>query len=378
MKNHNLLNLGNRVLSLLLVFLVVSMVPAYAQAIQFANFVNNTTAGSSASDSNIGSESASSGSGVLFVNASIPAILPEQRFDVNGKSVPGAQITLFVNDVLSRSTVTSGSGEFVFVSVALLPGENVLVFVAEQNGQVARRQFGVVVDISLPNISISIPDVALSSPLQVNASTTKPLKVRYSVQGQGSANSGVSGFTGIVPVEKTLSVSGNFVLPLELAQGRNIVRIIMVDEAGHSFERVVETVYDTVAPQFLQNELNLKDLSPTYTADIKVRGKLSEPATVFGFLNNEKSPSSRVLTKSDGSFELPLTLRRDVKTSIQKTRVSIETGHYSVNMVRLEAVDAAGLRTVLPPVPVSYAVCGQGSAYRVELGQPIPDLLNTR
>jgi len=364
-------------LSLFLVFLVVSMVPAYAQATQLGN-TNSSENNSSSELSNDAAQVLPVASTALFVNASIPSILPEQRVDLRGKSIPGAQITLLVNDVRSRSTITPSSGEFVFSSVVLLPGSNTIVLDAEQNSQHARQEFNVMVDITLPNISMSIPEIALLSPLQVNASTTKPLLVRYSVQGQGGTGSQGGAAGGFAPIEKTLSVNGNFVLPLELAQGRNSVRIIMIDEAGHSIERVVETVYDTLAPQFLQNELNLKDLSPTYTADIKVRGRLSEPATVFGFLNDEKSPSSRVLTKSDGSFELPLTLRRDVKTSIKKTRVSLETGQSSVNMVRLEAVDAAGLRTVLPPVPVSYAVCGQGSAYRVELGQPIPDLLNTR
>ncbi len=375
--NNNFVPGWKRMISVCLSLLVVLVTPAYAQAL---SSVFGTTLDSVGSGAGTNSSAGALPLSSLFVNASLPQIVPAQRVDVQGKSLPGAQITLFLNDVRVRVSSANAQGVFVFSSVALLPGHNAVLLLAEQNGQQARQQADVEVDVNPPNISMNIPEIALHSPLEINVTSSKPVTVRYSVLPESlvAGTSGSSGSNnGSVP-EHVISGKGTFVFPLDLGQGRNVVRVSVTDVAGHSFERVVETVFDTVPPQFLQDSLNLKDLSPSYTSDIKVRGKISEPATVFAFLNNDKTPSARVLTTSDGAFELPLTLMRDVKFSAQKARVSLETGQSSVNNVRLEAVDAAGLRTVLPPMPVTYAVCGQGNAYHVELGQPIPDLLNTR
>ncbi len=171
--------------------------------------------------------------------------------------------------------------------------------------------------------------------------------------------------------------AGTFTLPLQLQEGvPNTVEIIAIDSAGHRAIVRGTTTLDTQPPQFLTH--NLDTLSPSYAPRITIQGALSEPGTVFIYINGEKKPAEFARTGAGNTFSLDVTLRRDVSSSGNISKASIDTGVGWDNAIKLEAVDLAGRKAELPSTIVRYALCGFGTTFRVELGQITPTSLNPR
>jgi len=122
----------------------------------------------------------------------------------------------------------------------------------------------------------------------------------------------------------------------------------------------------------------LRELSgyPVYEQKIEIKGKLSEPGSVTVFLNGK--PKRTEPTASDGSFSIKVRLARIANYTRETTRTTLDTGISWKNKVKLEAVDAAGLKTTSEEVEIEYALCGEGTWITVELTKPLPNVLNPR
>lgn len=182
-------------------------------------------------------------------------------------------------------------------------------------------------------------------------------------------------------------VSGSFTMNIPLLEGSNEIKVAFTDKAGNTVERQNTTLYDAHAPQIIDHNLNL--LSPSYTRDVIVRGKVSEPATVCVYINDESLTTTPTCgdTGVDDTFAIRVKLSRKVKGTVDTGRQQqpIQVGAVLsaadawVNNIRLIAVDRADRKSqVIGPVEVMYTLCGFGSWWRIEIGQVTPNTLPPR
>ncbi len=181
--------------------------------------------------------------------------------------------------------------------------------------------------------------------------------------------------------KQTLEANGQFSFSLGLEDGANQYKISISDLAGNVDEYEGTVRLDSTAPTFI--ETNLDRLSPTYIPEVTVQGKVSEPATVFVYLNGETTPQSYEVTDDEGNFKIKVHLKIG---SASKSANDVITGNVvleagvgvSTNKIRLEAVDLAGLKATQGPVEIKYALCGEGGAFDVDMGEISPSILTPR
>ncbi len=178
------------------------------------------------------------------------------------------------------------------------------------------------------------------------------------------------------PAYQTTTAGSPFSLTIPLTTGQNDVEIIFEDAAGNQ-EIIKKTVrMDNAGPKFL--ETNLEELSPSYSPEIRIKGKLDEQATVFVYINDEKKPSEYEVTLPDGSFEIKTTLRTDVRIKKGATKTTVEAGEGWANKIRLEAVDLAGNKASHGPVDIDFLLCGTGTWWQANIGEAMPSILLPR
>ena len=174
--------------------------------------------------------------------------------------------------------------------------------------------------------------------------------------------------------EKNVS-AGNFSISLNLPpEKESKIRIEAIDKAGHTDSLEGKIYVDTQPPQFI--ETNLHQLSPTYKDVVKVKGKVSEKASVKVILNNRTHKIET--TDEEGNFEIEVKLERIFSKRVARRAVDLEIGEGFANSIVLEALDRAGRSTKTPPDEIVLARCGMGADWQVKLGAWIPDVLNPR
>ncbi|MBI4145097.1 hypothetical protein HY493_02720 [Candidatus Woesearchaeota archaeon] len=184
------------------------------------------------------------------------------------------------------------------------------------------------------------------------------------------------------PQKQTLEASGDFSFAVDLLDGNNQIRITAKDDAGNMVVFQNSTRLDNQAPQFLEDNLNR--LSPTYIPEVTVKGKVSEKSTVFVYVNDDSKPQAFEVTGDDGSFSIKVKLSRSATVSGNASKtptgaVVVETGIGGFkNKIRIEAVDLAGLKTSKGPVDVLYTLCGEGSWFKVDIGEISPSVVTPR
>ncbi|MBI4448585.1 fibronectin type III domain-containing protein [Candidatus Woesearchaeota archaeon] len=175
-----------------------------------------------------------------------------------------------------------------------------------------------------------------------------------------------------------IETDASFVQPIALQEGQNSFTILVTDKAGNKATIERSILSDRTPPVILEH--NLDGISPSYTQDVKVRGKISEKANVLIFVNDMNKPQTFVTTSEDGSFEADIRLLRNLTFDISETDALTTggagtTGIGSENNIKIQAVDQVGLTVEVGPVPVTYAICGFGSGWQVSVGKPSPDTL---
>ncbi len=163
-------------------------------------------------------------------------------------------------------------------------------------------------------------------------------------------------------------------ITVNLVEGENLVTFTATDAAG--FESIIEetVIYDLAPPQFL--EQNLDSLTPSYSPQVVVRGKLSEKGSVTVFVNDRAAATKA--TEDDGSFTIPVLLDRSVQVKTDVLAAGLDTGVGYSNKMQLEATDAVGQKTRTEQVDVVYAICGFGTDFDIKISNPVPDVLNPR
>jgi len=169
---------------------------------------------------------------------------------------------------------------------------------------------------------------------------------------------------------------GATAVPLTLDPGLNTITFTATDEGNHSSRVVRDVDFDDGPPTF--EFTNLADIRESFESDITIRGKLSEPGAVTVIINDE--PQTTEPTSADGSFEIDVSLKRDISFSgfeSNSSAVGVDTGSGWLNHITLLGVDAAGFE-VRESADVNYALCGEGSWFDVQVSAPLPDVLTPR
>ncbi len=197
--------------------------------------------------------------------------------------------------------------------------------------------------------------------------------------------------------KQTLDASGPFSFGAALQDGDNHIRITVTDDAGNKVVFLNTTRLDNQAPRILSD--NLDRLSPTYIPQVTVKGKISEKATVFIYVNGDRKHPFFAVTDDDGTFSIDVALQHVISTGNGTVGVpnlpgqaAIESGASRVtgafvvdagtggypNTLTMEVIDQAGLKTTKGPVNVLYALCGQGSWFKVDIGELSPTVVIPR
>ncbi len=196
--------------------------------------------------------------------------------------------------------------------------------------------------------------------------------------------------------QKEFESEGSFTVELALQEGNNNVKVIATDAAGNT-DKVEGAIWvDTKAPTILEN--NLVKITPTYTLDINVVGKVDEQALVNIYLNDEEKPSFSGKTDDQGNFNIPVMLDRKIDSSFDITRnrpftntgtpgtapgaVSASSGIdlssvFTTN-IKIIAVDNTGLSSNPVSSPVEFKICGQGGDWIIQPTEIFPKELVPR
>jgi len=172
-----------------------------------------------------------------------------------------------------------------------------------------------------------------------------------------------------------VTTDGTFAHTLTLEEGPMEITIIGIDKAGNKVTYTNNTYFDSVAPVIESHNLNA--LSPSFVDDVRVKGKVNEKAIVFVTINGK--PVGSHITDEDGSFSFVLDLEREIRVDVSSTAgTQVTTGVAWKNIVELEAVDQAGLRSPKVSADVMRAICGFGSSFRTTIHEVNPSSLNPR
>jgi hypothetical protein len=304
--------------------------------------------------------------GPFFVRAEIPRYPRTSKIDINGVTRPGATVTVTVNGADVKKDIID-DGVFLFRSVPL-QATNTIIVTAELGGETATQTYQADVDSAPPLVNVTIPAVVTSATTTAKVKVSEPISLTVQVGNETAKN-------------YTLQAGSNDV-SVSLKEGENMIGFTSVDKAGLKSFTEERVVYDTGPPRF--ETTNLNKLSPSYRQEIEVKGKLSEPGSVTAFVNGK--PQKTEATAADGTFSIKVKLERSLSVGLGTQQasgvtggaVSIDEGIQWKSKVRLEAVDAAGLKASTDEVEISYAICGSGTWIDVQLSEPMPEILNPR
>ncbi|MFP4423809.1 MAG: fibronectin type III domain-containing protein [Candidatus Woesearchaeota archaeon] len=178
--------------------------------------------------------------------------------------------------------------------------------------------------------------------------------------------------------EDSMQVEGSFIGNIPLEQGVNYVEITATNDYGNSVTKTGEVHVDTEAP--IISDTNIGQLTPSYVRDVKIKGTVSEPSTIYVYLNDDSDPSAK--TTADGDFDVTVTLSRDASLSANDSESS---GSYRAsyptsweNKVKLVAEDESGFESEPVTGDILYTLCGEGNWFSVEFHDQYPDMLNPR
>ncbi|MEA3514883.1 MAG: transglycosylase SLT domain-containing protein [Nanoarchaeota archaeon] len=173
--------------------------------------------------------------------------------------------------------------------------------------------------------------------------------------------------------------AGTFDETIELFAGKNYITINIIDITGNELIISNTTYVDTEPPVI--SGVNFDYLDPSYIRDVTLEGIVSENATVHVYLNNDTSPENSKRTSDDGSFSVDIKLQRTI--SLEKYErtgadvVELETGKAWLNYINITAVDDAG-QSSSELGEITYAICGQGADWDIDMGDVTPDIILPR
>ncbi|MBU4480632.1 hypothetical protein KKG48_04305, partial [Patescibacteria group bacterium] len=184
---------------------------------------------------------------------------------------------------------------------------------------------------------------------------------------------------GITP-KGIIQAEGSFTYSLGLNPGLNEVIINISDTAGNTVLIKNKTIHDSSPPTITYS--NLDKLSPSYTKEVTIEGKVSEHSIVHVYIDEDEESSYKTETDEEGNFKIDIDLRRKVSGDIEIRQTSVnirgESAPIWENNVKIIAVDDVGLESNPIAANIAYQICGQGGDWNIEIGQVTPDIIIPR
>ncbi|MBW2989668.1 fibronectin type III domain-containing protein, partial [Candidatus Woesearchaeota archaeon] len=120
----------------------------------------------------------------LFLNASIPLHYNQgHKFDVTGKSLGLAYISLFLEDEFKGEVYSSNEGNFNFPGIDVEEGRNRIRLTAKKEGVSIDRIYSMDVDTIVPVITLKgIPDIISSEKVTLEGSTSETVNISFYVK----------------------------------------------------------------------------------------------------------------------------------------------------------------------------------------------------
>ncbi len=312
----------------------------------------------------IDNNSSNTSSTQLFLNVTLPEIVKDNQITIQGKTLPGTALKLFVNGK-EKKRLNINNENFLMYNVYLDKTKNNIVLQAEKDGQIVKKEFNVEVDSKPASITAEVPVITTTSTMQIKGTTDEPVTLTIKITDKSGNN------TKII----NEFANGSFTINAELFEGENKIVIIGEDKAGHKTSLKRETILDIGPPQFLST--NLENLNPTYRRDVRVRGQLSEKASVTVFVNGK--PQETILSDEDGTFSVDIELTTTSGSlTIEEQRLQLQAGGGYKNKVYIQATDIAGQTSTTNEYEIEYTICGYGSWFKTTFSEPIPEILTPR
>ncbi len=356
-------------------------------------------------------------------NVTIPAISNSRRINIMGMTEPYAIIHAYVDPdptkvgpvYSDRSTFSNAKGEFLITSLVIPEGGNgtngigtrqIVLWAKDLAGNTAQQSYPIVIDTKIPNVSMSIPKVAVQGSARINGTVDEKVSITvYAFPENETVNKTVAQLIGgnATPQQTLAEISGSFNIELPLTEGKNKLIVLVSDPANNTLTYEETVLFYTGPPIFLtpmQGELYTK-YSPAYFDEVLVSGQLNRQCTIEIFVNNKTQ--GNVTTDSKGYFNLTVKLEKtfhfftgqftDVSgipyqylnassiptpttyQSPNEKQTQTPMGNYAwKNDINLVAVDDAGQKTTFQD-SMLYAMCGYGMQWLVDRSNPTPDTL---
>ncbi len=309
----------------------------------------------------------------VFITSNLPNISRYHSINIQGNTIDGAQVEVYVNDKLKRREPKLVGDTFLFRDIILDKDLNTVKLLAtDKNGLTASTEKEVLVDTKPAELTVDFPKSTLEQ--------RRTIKGR--VSEKVTLNSWVTEDDGELKNPSSQEVEGEFSLDLNLPFEKSKVILEAVDRAGHKTKLESVIIVDTKPPTLKSNLDQFKYVEKTgffnilFSPEVKIKGSTDEPSAITVYVNDK--PQEIVKTDKNNNFEVKVKLSRDlVKGNIDKRSAEL-LGTSWTSQVKLVAIDDAGRESSEGPVEVVYSVCGKGGPFRIIPDPLVPDRLNPR
>ena len=132
----------------------------------------------------------------VFVDVNLPEYYNKGSIDISGKTLPSANVDLYVNDTRADILAADADGNFSFSGIALKEGSNVIRF--NVNAQDIAESYTITVDTIDPELDVGyIPDFVSSKKITVNGSINEEVNISIYVIHGGKDDAAPPKVTGL-------------------------------------------------------------------------------------------------------------------------------------------------------------------------------------
>lgn len=342
-----------------------------------------------------------------FVEFDVPEYTRDARLNIEGLTEPDSEVYLYFNldpvnpdystPVRFASNVSDGRFSFLGVILPRQGSNTVTISSVDPSGHRTEITKTVVLDQSPPLITYDKPiPEAIGEPSYVlKGNVNEAADIEVTLQEPK---------TGKVSFTQIINTTGNFEVTIPFgADGDYKLTVYAIDRAGNPRENVYTIMLDS-REMFIEN-LNLKDLNPSYVLHRTVRGTTKPGATVVVYVNNKTTNDARTAlgllkaatqigipgigpetqfetvargerlsymqtAAADGRFAIEIELEQTIRTTdIVAQQYGVEIGDIWANDVTVVASDKVG-RIQKESETIYYGRCGLGGYFAI--GSPVP------
>ncbi|MEA3430228.1 MAG: peptidoglycan DD-metalloendopeptidase family protein [Nanoarchaeota archaeon] len=300
----------------------------------------------------------------------IPEYYNKNSINIQGKTKPGSEVKLYLEDRFIRAGTARSTGDFSFNYVNLEKDVNkIKLQVIDTYGEEFEKEYTITIDTIAPNISLkNLPESIKQASIKLDGEVNEPVELTIKV-----GNKTVS-FNTSNKISQTLTFS----------EGDNDVHILARDRAGNVWEVKRRIYSDSKDPSFdmVDREgkvISISSYSPSISKIIRLRGKATEQAEIIIKVNER---TYKTATKADFTWEQQIELERkvvstgDIGPNIPPMEQRIELAERYANTIEVHAVDRSGRESPKKSGTVYYQLCGKGGDWDIVISPPNPGALS--